>query len=164
MKKSELRQIIREEISKVIIENVNYDKWRRVHNKKPIARIVVYIKDPWGNKKRYVAFLMYKETQDSDVLYFSERLMGEWEGSGTPFSVSNLQNQPRNYFGGSEETTFYDDEAKFNEFIDNLNNDVTKTVEKLYEEWFEETIEDSMRAWFNTGVYKIDDIKIFLNK
>ena len=160
LRESRLRRLVR----KVIAENINYDKWRRAYNKKPIARIVVYLKDPSGNKKRYIAFLMYRETQDSDVLYFSERLIGDWKGAGSSFTLSNLQNKPKNYFGGPQETTFYRDENEFNEFIDNLNKNVTKTVSEFFKDWFGETIQRGLGSWFRTGVYEIDNIKVFLNK
>lgn len=145
------------------LENKNsfdYNKWRRVFNNKPIAYIQVYLKDPMGNKKRYKAILIYEEKEDSDSLYFKELLIGGWGQEGSLlFAVSNMQNKPPRYLG-VDETTMFEDENRFNKFIDGIKNNPETTIKNLWTEWFEGDLESDLKKWMDTGVYKVHKITI----
>jgi hypothetical protein len=136
-----------------------YDKWRRVQNGNSIASAIFHIKDSMGNKKRYVVYMKYKETMGGDSISFSERLIGGTEGSGTPFSLSNMQNKPTKFFD-SEELVTYTEEEEFNtKIIDQLKTSAKSTIESFYKENMESDLVAEVKKWLNTGVMNFEKVE-----
>jgi hypothetical protein len=136
-----------------------YDKWRKDHDKKPLFTCYFYLTDPFKNKYTYWVHLYYENgSRKEDTVYFSgERLIGDWGFSGTPFSLSNMQNKPTNMFN-KDETSFWSDPKVFNKIIDQLTDKkkAEKWFKEMTEEWFEDPFDTMMRSWFRSGVYRID--------
>ena len=113
------------------------------------------------NKKTYWVHLYYDNKGEGgsvDTVYFDgERLIGGWGQSGTPNSLSNMQNKPTNMFS-KEESSFWDNPQVFNKIIDQLED--KKTAENWFremtEEWFEQAFFAMMRSWFNSGVTRVN--------
>lgn len=148
-------KIVNEEISG---DKDKYEQWRRKFNGKAFASKIVYLTDPMGNEKRYIVSFKYEETTTYDILYLSERLIGDWEGGGTPFALSNMQNKPVKLFD-RDEKIMWDNEKHFNKLIDN-----PKLLNKILEEWFEGPFDSMVKSWFESGVLtinKISDFKFF---
>jgi hypothetical protein len=139
-------------IDEITKEGNEFDKWRRVHNKKPFARKTVYLTDPMGNKSRYTIFFNYRETPTSDEIYATERLYGGHEGGGTPFSISNMQNRPEKYTS-PEETISFKNEESLNRIINN-----PKELEKLVADFLGDDLDNGLKDWFKTGVERVERI------
>lgn len=143
--------------SKIVNEEISgnkdkYEQWRRKFKGKAFASKTVYLTDPMGNEKRYVVFFKYEENPTNDAIYLSEKLIGGWEGSGTPFSLSNMQNKPVKLFD-REEKTMWKDEKEFNKLIDN-----PKILDGILEEWFVQPFDEMLKSWFKSGVMTVDKI------
>lgn len=138
-----------------------YKKWREDHDGKILFTYFCYLLDPFKNKYTYWTHLYYSTqniSHNTDSVYFSgERLIGGWGFSGTPFSLSNMQNKPTNMFN-KDEASFWDDSKVFNKIIDQLTDKkkAEKWFKEMTEEWFEDPFDTMMRKWFISGVYRVD--------
>jgi hypothetical protein len=138
-----------------------YDKWRKDHDGKILFTYMAYLKDPMGNEKTYWTHLYYSNNNEGrkvDTVYFSgERLIGGWGFSGTPLSLSNMQNKPTNLFN-KDETSFWSDPKVFNKIIDQLTDKkkAEKWFKEMTEEWFEDGFDKMMKSWFKSGVCRVD--------
>lgn len=128
-------------------------QWRIKYNKKPIYSYIFIIEDSMGNQKRYIVHLKYEHTLNGDEIYFKESLIGGTEGSGTRFSISNLQNTPKNLFN-SQERDIYKDPIDFEEQIIN-NDNLKEKLDNITTEHRGETIPTIVKKWMEKGVYKI---------
>jgi len=140
------------EVNEITKEGDEFDKWRRAHNGKPFARKTVYLTDSMGNKSRYTIFFNYKETPTSDEIYTTEKLYGGHEGGGTPFSISNLQNQPEK-FTSPEERISFKSEDSLNKIIKN-----PKELEKLAADLLGGDLDNGLKNWFKTGVERVERV------
>jgi hypothetical protein len=142
-----------------------YDLWREEHTKKIIVQVLFFLTDPMGNKKRYTVFLNYEANWDnySDSVWWGRgRLIGGWEGSGTQFSVSNMQNKPEDFFyGTADERTMWENPEPFNKLmIDPLSEGkVKKAITDLMEDWWEGDFETQLRDWFKSGVMTVHRVE-----
>jgi hypothetical protein len=110
-----------------------------------------------GAKSRYTIFLNYKETPTEDVIYTTEKLYGNHEGTGTPESLSNLQNKPERYLS-SEDTINFKDEEALNKIIKN-----PKELESLLSDFVGGDVDGALKDWFKSGVrtvVKIDPVQL----
>jgi len=145
------------EVSEIGKEEDNFAKWRRANNGKAFARKTVYLTSPMGAKSRYTIFLNYKETPTEDVIYTTEKLYGNHEGTGTPESLSNLQNKPERYLS-SEDTINFKDEEALNKIIKN-----PKELESLLSDFVGGDVDGALKDWFKSGVrtvVKIDPVQL----
>ena len=144
-----------EESQQPIKEDMNYDKWRRAFNGKSFASKVILAEDPMGNKKRYIIFFKYKETPKADIISLVERHIGGHEGSGTPFSMSNMQNKPE-YLFTSDDKFEFGSEDYFERFLE----EGSKGLENLLKNFLGgQNVDNAIRKWFDTGVQSVVDIK-----
>lgn len=141
---------------------IYYKKWREDHDGKILFTYFFYLLDSLKNKYTYWVHLYYStknESERADTIYFDgERLIGGWGFSGTPFSLSNMQNRPIKMFS-KEEATFWTDPKYFDKnIIDQLsdNKKATKLFKEITEDWFESEFEEMMKKWFNSGFYRVD--------
>ena len=145
------------EVSEIGKEEDNFAKWRRANNGKAFARKTVYLTSPMGAKSRYTIFLNYKETPTEDVIYTTEKLYGNHEGTGTPESLSNMQNKPERYLS-SEDTINFKDEESLNKIIKN-----PKELENLLSDFVGGDVDGALKDWFKSGVrtvVKIDPVQL----
>ena len=133
-------------------EEDNFAKWRRANNGKAFARKTVYLTSPMGAKSRYTIFLNYKETPTEDVIYTTEKLYGNHEGTGSPESLSNLQNKPERYLSPEDRISFKDEES-LNKIIQN-----PKELENLLADFVGDDIDGALRDWFESGVRTVEKI------
>jgi hypothetical protein len=136
-------------VNEITKEGDEFDKWRRAHNGKAFARKTVYLTDPMGNKSRYTIFFNYKETPTEDVIYTTEKLYGNHEGGGTPFSISNMQNNPEKYTSAEDRISFTSEEA-LNKIIKN-----PLEIEKLVADLLGDNLDKGLTDWFKTGVERV---------
>jgi hypothetical protein len=136
-------------VNEITKEGDEFDKWRRAHNGKAFARKTVYLTDPMGNKSRYTIFFNYKETPTEDVIYTTEKLYGGHEGGGTPFSISNMQNNPEKYTSVEDRISFTSEEP-LNKIIKN-----PLEIEKLVTDLLGDNLDKSLTDWFKTGVERV---------
>ena len=137
------------EVNEITKEGDEFDKWRRAHNGKAFARKTVYLTDPMGNKSRYTIFFNYKETPTEDVIYTTEKLYGNHEGGGTPFSISNMQNNPEKYTSVEDRISFTSEEP-LNKIIKN-----PLEIEKLVADLLGDNLDKGLTDWFKTGVERV---------
>jgi len=140
------------EVSEITKEEDNFAKWRRANNGKAFARKTVYLTNPMGNKSRYTIFLNYKETPTEDIIYTTEKLYGNHEGTGTPESLSNMQNKPERYLS-SEDTISFKDEESLNKIIKN-----PKELESLLSDFVGGDVDGALKDWFKSGVRTVNKI------
>jgi hypothetical protein len=133
-------------------EEDNFAKWRRANNGKAFARKTVYLTSPMGNKSRYTIFLNYKETPTEDIIYTTEKLYGNHEGTGSPESLSNLQNKPERYLSPEDRISFKDEES-LNKIIQN-----PKELENLLTDFVGDDVDGALRDWFKSGVRTVEKI------
>ena len=140
------------EVSEIGKEEDNFAKWRRANNGKAFARKTVYLTSPMGNKSRYTIFLNYKETPTEDIIYTTEKLYGNHEGTGSPESLSNLQNKPERYLSPEDRISFKDEES-LNKIIQN-----PKELENLLTDFVGDDVDGALRDWFKSGVRTVEKI------
>ncbi|HPI82162.1 MAG TPA: hypothetical protein PK122_02950 [Candidatus Paceibacterota bacterium] len=139
--------------------------WRENHADKPFAQITFFLKDPMGNKKRYVATLFYGpdyEGSEDSIWWGRGRLISAWQGSGGISSVGNMQNKPVQFFeGDDEERMMWNNPDEFSKRVINplLDNRVKEVIDHITEEWWEGNFEDQLREWFSTGVMTVFNVK-----
>jgi GNAT superfamily N-acetyltransferase len=141
--------------------------WREKYNEKRILTATFYIEDHFKNKKRYFVSLSYmKDKNNNDSLWFSyERLIGGWKLSGKGFSLNSLNNKPALLFEGRKnESRYWIDDYHFNEDVitpltSNNISKVKKFMKDLSIEWFGIDFETLITEWFETGSYRVKDIK-----
>ena len=144
---------------------IAYKKWREDHDGKILFTYYCYLLDPMKNKETYWVHLYYSTqnvSHGADSVYFSgERLIGGWGFSGTPFSLSNMQNKPTNMFN-KDETSFWDNPEVFNKIIDQLSDPkkAENWFKEMTEEWFEDPFDSMMRKWFASGVCRVDHTEL----
>ncbi len=144
-----------EENKKSIEENMNYNKWRRAFNGKVFAVKTVLLEDYNNNKKRYTLRFKYNETPRADVVSVNEIHFGGHEGSGMPFSISNMQTKPR-YLFTSDDKFEWDNEEEFEKFL----QEGSKGLENLLSFFLGgKFADDAIENHLETGVYKIVKIK-----
>ena len=156
MKKSELKKLIKEEISSQ--SSINYNKWRLKYNGKSICQWIFELQDGYGNIKDYIIDVIYKFNPNDEVdeMYFSERLLGRNGGLG--FSISNLQNKPQYLFNSGVRPSI-DDEEEFNKLIIdpqvNNKNSLEGIINSMVinEMYDGENLDVLVRKWMRTGVY-----------
>ena len=133
-------------------EEDNFAKWRRANNGKAFARKTVYLTSPMGAKSRYTIFLNYKETPTEDVIYTTEKLYGNHEGTGSPESLSNLQNKPERYLSPEDRISFKNEES-LNKIIQN-----PKELESIFSDFVGDDVDGALRDWFDSGVRTVEKI------
>ena len=145
-----------EESKKPIEEAMNMNKWRRAYNGKSFAKKTVYLTDYDNNKKRYTIHFKYKETPSKDVVSLQESHYGGHEGSGTAFSMSNLQNKPVYQFTSDGEVE-WDNEEEFDAWV----AEGPKGLESLLSFFLGgRNVDDAIRSWFDTGVTDKSKLRI----
>lgn len=132
---------------------LNMNKWRRAYHGRVFAKKIVYLKDSMGNMSRYGIFFNYKESPKSDIIWLSERLWSGWDGNGTPFALSNLQNKPRKLFDG-DETIEWLNEEEFNKEI----SKGTEFLNNILKDYLGPNPDNLLKKWFETGVKNVDHI------
>ena len=138
-----------------ITENMNYNKWRRAFNGKNFAVKTILLEDYMDNKKRYAVRFKYNETPRADVVSVSEVHFGGHEGSGMPFSLSNMQTKPTKLFTPDDKFEF-DSEEEFEKFLESGSKGLENLLSFfLGGKFADDAIEDHLE----TGVYKIIKIK-----
>ncbi len=138
-----------------ITENMNYNKWRRAFNGKNFAVKTILLEDYMDNKKRYAIRFKYNETPRADVVSVSEVHFGGHEGSGMPFSLSNMQTKPTKLFTSDDKFEF-DSEEEFEKFLESGSKGLENLLSFfLGGKFADDAIEDHLE----TGVYKIVKIK-----
>ena len=144
-----------EENKKPIKENMNYNKWRRAFNGKNFAMKTILLEDYSNNKKRYAIRFKYNETPRADVVSVSEVHFGGHEGSGMPFSLSNMQTKPHKLFSPDDKFE-WDNEEEFEKFLESGSKGLENLLSFfLGGKFADDAIEDHLE----TGVYKIVKIK-----
>jgi hypothetical protein len=143
-----------------------YEIWRKKYNNEPFIKVTFFLKDPMGNKKRYVVNLMYERNYDErpndSVWWSSGRLISAWQGRGGLFAPRNMQNKPHNFFEGDpNERMLWNAPEIFNkEVIDPVLDERPKVViDKIIEEWWEDDFETLLEGWFKTGVMTLFNTK-----
>ncbi len=144
-----------EENKKPIKENMNYNKWRRAFNGKNFAMKTILLEDGWNNKKRYAIRFKYNETPRADVVSVSEVHFGGHEGSGMPFSLSNMQTKPRKLFSPDDKFE-WDNEEEFEKFLESGSKGLENLLSFFLGGKF---ADDAIEDYLETGVYKIVKIK-----
>ena len=144
-----------EENKKPIKENMNYNKWRRAFNGKNFAMKTILLEDYSNNKKRYAIRFTYNETPRADVVSVSEVHFGGHEGSGMPFSLSNMQTKPRKLFSPDDKFE-WDNEEEFEKFLESGSKGLENLLSFFLGGKF---ADDAIEDYLETGVYKIVKIK-----
>jgi hypothetical protein len=140
------------EVDEIVGEESDMAKWRRANNGKAFARKTVYLTSPMGAKSRYTIFLNYKETPTEDVIYTTEKLYGNHEGTGSPESLSNLQNKPERYLSPEDRISFKNEES-LNKIIQN-----PKELESIFSDFVGDDVDGALRDWFDSGVRTVEKI------
>ena len=144
-----------EESKQPIKEDMNYNKWRRAFNGKNFAVKTILLEDYNNNKKRYAVRFKYNETPKADVVSVSEVHFGGHEGSGTAFSLSNMQTKPTRLFTSDDKFEF-DSEEEFEKWLESGNKGLENLLSFLLGGEF---ADDAIERHLETGVYKIVKIK-----
>ena len=144
-----------EENQQPIKEAMNYTKWRRAFNGKNFAAKTILLEDYMNNKKRYTIRFKYNETPKADVVSVSEIHFGGHEGSGIPFSLSNMQTKPERLFTADDKFEF-DDEQEFERWLEEGPKGLENLLSYLLGGQF---ADDAIENHLETGVYKIVKIK-----
>ena len=138
-----------------ITENMNYNKWRRAFNGKNFAVKTILLEDYMDNKKRYAIRFKYNETPRADVVSVSEVHFGGHEGSGMPFSLSNMQTKPTKLLSPDDKFEF-DSEEEFEKFLESGSKGLENLLSFFLGGKF---ADDAIENHLETGVYKIIKIK-----
>lgn len=134
------------------------DKFMMSKNNKDFFQIVVGVKDPMGNKLKFILTFKYIYTADHYITLSNDLMSTSGRNA-----LSNLQNKPINFIntlGDGDETLFETDEEFIQKIVKPYFKKSSKEINKALAETFVDDTEFTaeLMKWFKTGVYSIDSI------
>ena len=143
------------------LDKYEVDRFKQVMNGKAIAKYIVRLQDPFGNKETYVFGIKIKDQFKGCELVPYESLYGGWSNSGIAFSLDNLQVEklvPNSFY--NIELDEQETEMLVNKLVENNQTGVKKFLNSSFFYLLKnQSFEDILRGHLARSVARISSVE-----